>query len=87
MNEGIEFNRSAFKHGVKETDIRYAFTHAVFDHPLTDGKDKNLLIGFDTKTNLLEILYNVAGNRKINVFHAMKCRKAWRLFINSQEEI
>ena len=87
MDEGIAFNQSAFKHGVTEKDIRYAFAHAVFDHPVANEDDKNLLIGFDTNANMLEILYNVAGEQKINVFHAMRCRKAWRLLIDSQERI
>jgi uncharacterized DUF497 family protein len=82
MNTGIVFNQSAFKHGVSEDNIRYAFTHAVVDHPVEGEEDKHLLIGFDRNANLLEILYNVLGDQKINVFHAMKCRKAWRSIAN-----
>jgi hypothetical protein len=41
MDAGIEFNESAFKHGVTEEDIRYAFAHNVFDHPLYYGKRKS----------------------------------------------
>ena len=86
MDAGIEFNESAFKHGVTEEDIRYAFAHNVFDHPVAGEEEKNLLIGFDTKANLLEILYNIIGNKTINVFHAMKCRKGWRKYAENQEE-
>ncbi len=80
MDAHIEFNRSVFKHGITEKDIRYAFAHKVGE------EEKNLLIGFDTNANLLEILYNVIGEQKINVFHAMKCRKNWRKFAENQEE-
>jgi hypothetical protein len=86
VNTGIEFNKAAFKYGVTEEDIRYAFAHNVFDHPVAGEEEKNLLIGFDTKANLLEILYNRIGNQTINVFHAMKCRKAWRKYAEKQEE-
>jgi hypothetical protein len=34
-----------------------------------------LIIGFDRKANLLEIMYNIIDEDTINVFHAMKCRK------------
>jgi hypothetical protein len=43
---------SAFKHGVSEADIRWAFTTARYDLPVEDDEDKRLLIGF-----------NCAGNR------------------------
>jgi len=86
MDAGIEFNESAFKHGVTEEDIRYAFAHIIFDHPIAGEEEKNLLIGFDTKANVLEILYNVISNQTINVFHAMKCRKNWHKYAEKQEE-
>ena len=86
MDACIEFNESAFKHGILEKDIRYAFAHKVFDHPVAGEEEKSLLIGFDTKANLLEILYNVIGEQRINVFHAMKCRKNWRKYAEKQEE-
>ncbi|MCL2380853.1 MAG: hypothetical protein FWC64_04590 [Treponema sp.] len=91
MGAYIEFSKSAFKHGISEKDIRYAFAHSIFDHPIEGEEEKNLLIGFDTKANLLEILYNVIGNQMINVFHAMRCRKNWYAYaekspLSGQEE-
>ncbi|MDR0455637.1 MAG: hypothetical protein LBH20_03005 [Treponema sp.] len=86
MDSYIEFNQSAFKHGVTEEDIRSAFAYKVFDHPLESEEEKNLLIGFDTKANILEILYNVIGDQRINVFHAMKCRKNWRKYAEEPPE-
>ena len=78
MDAGIEFNEAAFKHGISGADIRHAFRNSVFDHPVEGEEHKHLLIGFDTRANLLEVLYNVVSEGRINVFHAMKCRKAWR---------
>lgn len=74
----VEFNPSAFKHGVTEEDIRFAFDNKLFDHPVETQEDKNLLIGLDKRLNPLEILYNEIDENTVNVFHAMKCRKAWR---------
>ncbi|MDR1108498.1 MAG: hypothetical protein LBL19_05630 [Spirochaetaceae bacterium] len=78
MDAGIEFSQSAFKHGITEENIRYAFAHPIVDFPVAGEEEKNLLIGFDQNANVLEILYNVEGVQRINVFHAMKCRKIWR---------
>jgi uncharacterized DUF497 family protein len=83
MDTGIEFSQSAFKHGITEENIRYAFAHYIVDFPVADEEEKNVFIGFDQNTNVLEILYNVVGEQRINVFHAMMCRKTWRrAFVN-----
>ncbi len=79
MQAGIEFSRAAFKHRVTEIDIRWAFEHWLLDQPVSGENNKYLLIGFDRNGNLLEILYNVIADGRINVFHAMKCRPSWRL--------
>jgi len=73
----ILFNPSAFKHGISEEDIRTVIERWVYNGVLEDDNDKHLLLGFDTHANLLEIIYNVIDNQSINVFHAMKCRKAY----------
>jgi hypothetical protein len=77
MDVSIEFNPSAFKHGVTEADIRWAFDTARYDGWFNEGegpdKNKYLLIGFDRNGNPLEILYNIIDEKTINVFHAMKC--------------
>ncbi len=91
MGEGrklnVECNPSAFKHGVTEEDIRFAFDNKLFDHPVTHHEEKNLLIGFDRQLNPLEILYNEIDDNTVNVFHAMKCRKAWRNFVDLEEKL
>ena len=42
-------------------------------------EDKRLLIGFDTKANPIEILYNELGDNGVNVFHAMACQSCFLL--------
>jgi hypothetical protein len=80
-------NPSAFKHGVTEEDIRFAFDNKLFDHPVAGQEDKNLLIGLDKQLNPLEIIYNEINDHTVNVFHAMKCRKAWRNLANLEEKL
>ena len=81
MDFTIEFNPAAFKHGISETDIKMAFDTAKYDGFLDeddpDAEGKHLMIGFDRKANLIEVLYNVIDDDRIRVFHAMKCRPAF----------
>jgi len=88
MDIAIEFNPAAFKHGVSEVDIKMAFDTAKYDGSLDeddpDAEDKHLLIGFDRKANLIEVLYNVIAEGKLRVFHAMKCRSAFIHLIGTQ---
>jgi uncharacterized DUF497 family protein len=78
MDFVIEINKAAFEHKVSEADIKMAFDNveydAFFEEGGPDAEDKNLLIGFDTNANLIEVLYNVIGEDRVKVFHAMKCR-------------
>jgi hypothetical protein len=77
MDLNIIFRQSAFKHGVSEADIRRAFKNPEYDAVFEEGDPaKNLLIGFDSNANPLEILYNVIDEHTVQVFHAMKCRTA-----------
>ena len=76
MNIKIVCKQSAFKHGVTENDIRWAFNTAKYDNLVDEFENKYLLIGFDTCGNLLEIMYNDHGENTVSVFHAMKCRNA-----------
>jgi hypothetical protein len=41
--------------------------------------NKYLIIGFDMKTNLIEVMYNLVDEDIANIFHAMKCRKDFLL--------
>jgi uncharacterized DUF497 family protein len=82
MGPDIVCKSSAFKHGITEADIRKAFERRLFDHVMTGEEHKNLLIGLDRNGNLLEVIYNVLDDESINVFHSMKCRKAYQAYLN-----
>ena len=77
MYVAIEFNPSAFRHGITEAAIKRAIINVIYDDIWDDAKDKHLLIGFDNNGNLLEIMYNMIDDQSINVFHAMKCRSIY----------
>ena len=77
MEEEFVFKQSAFKHGIAEPDIRNAFRQRMFDYAMPGEEHKNLLLGLALDGSLLEIMYNVLDGDVINVFHAMKCRKAY----------
>ena len=77
MEEEFVFKQSAFKHGIVEVDIQNAFERRLFDYALPGEEHKNLLLGLARDGSLLEIMYNVIDGDVINVFHAMKCRKAY----------
>jgi uncharacterized DUF497 family protein len=90
MDVAIEFNPAAFKHGVSEADIKMAFDtvkyDGFFDEDDPDAEDKYLLIGFDCKANLIEVLYNVIAEGRLRVFHAMKCRSAFIQLLGKKRE-
>jgi hypothetical protein len=73
----IIFNQSAFKHGISKADILFAVENFLYNEVMEGFKEKNLILGFDTHANLLEIIYNVIDEQTINIFHAMKCRKVY----------
>ena len=72
METEIIFAPSAFKHGISEADIRWAIGTRICDVPIDDYEDKYAIIGFDTKGNALEIIYNLFNDETIEVYHAMK---------------
>jgi hypothetical protein len=82
MDVIVEFNPSAFKHGITETSIRQAINNVIYDDIWDDTADKHLLLGFDYNGNLLEIMYNIIDDHSVNVFHAMKCRNNYYHLIN-----
>jgi len=74
MDIKIIYKKSAFKHGETESDIRWAFNTAKYDNLIEGFENKYLLIGFNTKGNLIEVIYNDLGDNIASVFHAMGCR-------------
>jgi len=79
-----KFNEAAFKHGIAEEDIRMAFSRPLFDGLIEGYDNKFLLTGFDTCGNMLEIMYNLINEYTAHVFHAMRCRKAFRMLRNQE---
>ncbi|MCL2831681.1 MAG: hypothetical protein FWD78_00790 [Treponema sp.] len=82
MLTNYNFNGSAFKHGVAKEDIQSAFSHPLFDGLIEGYDNKFLLTGFDTRGNMLEVMYNLIDEYTAHVFHAMKCRKVFRMLRN-----
>jgi uncharacterized DUF497 family protein len=77
MDVALEFNPSAFKHGLTEADIQHAVINVLYDDVWDNTEDKHLLLGFDSRGDLLEIMYNIIDEQTVNVFHAMKCRSIY----------
>jgi uncharacterized DUF497 family protein len=75
MFPNIEFNASAFKHGITEESIRYAMWHSLHEQLLEMYTNKWLVIGYDIAGNLIEVVYNIIDDETVNVFHAMLFRK------------
>ncbi len=72
----IVLKQSAFKHGIGEADILNATTNFIYDGSMDNDDYRRLLVGFDTKGNLIEVMYEVINEDRVNVFHVMKARKA-----------
>jgi len=77
MEPEIVFAPSAFKHGFSEADIRQAIRTRIRDVLIDEYEDKYAIIGFDTKGNTLEIIYNLFNDETMEVYHAMKCSKSF----------
>jgi len=84
VEEVVIFKQSSFKHGIVEEDIRNALERRLLDYAMPDEEYKNLLLGLARDGTLLEIMYNVLDGDVINVFHAMKCRKAYQVLLRTR---
>jgi hypothetical protein len=75
----IRFVSSAFKHSISEASIRWVLAHDPANGIIEEAdENKYLAVGFDQSGNLLEIMYNHIDDETVKVFHAMKCRRAFR---------
>jgi hypothetical protein len=77
------FRKSAFQHNLTKADIRHAFETCCYMGLYDERDNVFILLGFDTKANPVEILYNAIGEDSVNVFHAMPCRSQ---FLSQFEE-
>lgn len=73
----VEFNESAFKHGIDKEDILHALKSRVYAAAIEGLPEKYAVIGFDRAGNPLEVMYNPVDDNTITVFHAMKARKSF----------
>jgi hypothetical protein len=73
----VEIVPSALNHGQTEEDILSALDNSIYDETLEVDVSKTLVVGFDTKANLLELIMHVVSEELIIVFHAMPCRKVY----------
>jgi hypothetical protein len=80
----IVFKQSAFGHEQTEEDILWAFETAEFDEYVIGSEDQYRLLGFNTKSNMIEVMYNEINDHKINVFHAMPCQNKFLDLLNSR---
>ncbi|GHU68280.1 hypothetical protein AGMMS49983_20740 [Clostridia bacterium] len=64
----IEFNESAFRHGISETDVRNAVESFVFDEEMDGYSNKYMLLGFDVNGLLIEIMYNIVDEKVLRSF-------------------
>jgi len=88
MGPEIVFVPSAFKHKFSEENIRWVLLNHLVDGIIEeDNETKYLSIGFDKSGNLLEVMYNFIDERKIKVFHAMRCRKQFYEKLKEQEKL
>jgi uncharacterized DUF497 family protein len=83
MNEPIIYLRhSALKHGISVEDIECAFINHRYNKVMDKDENKWLLLGFDTKARLLEIIYNELDDQTYRVFHANRCRPAYEKYLH-----
>ena len=73
----VEILPSAMKHGLNKEDILAALESSIHDEALQEDPNKTLIIGYDGKARLLEIIFHVVSDEYIVIFHAMKCRKIY----------
>ena len=81
----IIFRESAFRHGVTEADIHWAFNTVESDQLIHGFENKYRLLGFNTKGNMIEVLYNLINGHRVNVFHAFPCSDAFLLSLSKKE--
>ena len=83
----LEFiiRESAFKHNLKDADIRQAFKTCCYISQYGERENVYLLLGFDMEANPVEILYNEFGENGVNIFHAMPCQNRFLPLFNEKE--
>ena len=77
---------SAFKHGFSEADIRRVIRTRIRNVLINGYEDKYAIIGFDTKGNALEIMYDLLSDQTMEVFRAsapLRPREVFFVFLHT----
>ena len=83
MNEPLIYLKpSALKHHISAEDIQCAVSHYQYNKVIEKDEEKWLLLGFDSKARLLEIIYNEIDDQAVMVFHADICRPAYEKYLD-----
>jgi len=76
MDVVVEFNESAFRHGISKEDILNALRCRIRAGAIEGFPEKYAVIGLNCAGNPIEVMYNPIDDDTINVFHSMKVRKS-----------
>jgi hypothetical protein len=75
MEDRLLFCPSAFKHHETEADIYRVIETKIYEGRIKGQDNKFAIVGFNTKGNPVEVMYNIIDSGSVQVFHAMKARK------------
>jgi len=73
-NKSVDVIPSALKHGVEPGDVLWAAQQFVIAYPLGDDPPRELRLGFDTKSRLLEVVVLTTNRGEQVAIHAMPAR-------------
>ena len=75
----IEVLDSALKHGISRETILFVFENYFFDEAVDNDPAKTLMVGYNENANLVEMIAYEIEEDYLVVFHAMTCRKEYRI--------
>ena len=67
-----------YKHGIEKSEILHAFNSDIYNETLENFLNKTLVIGYDSKLRLIEIVCDIISDEHVIIFHAMECRRVYR---------
>ena len=82
MKPEIVYVPSAYKHGYTKDEIEHAVETKIYEDILEGEDDINVIIGFDTVANPIEVFYNIIDDETIRVFHVMALRDKTAALMN-----
>jgi hypothetical protein len=74
-------HKSAYKHGIADTDTLHAANNPLTAYPLTEdgdeGPGRDLLLGPDRAGNLLELVVLSLDDERQMIIHSMRMRRQY----------